>query len=109
MEGGTIETSDNTAYGAKKQGGGEPEDECEGVETSDNAAYGAKKQGGGELDDEYELADTPPEGPPGTFDVGEYEVPTPPLLSRGPLPAVPSSAGDKEKEDGVYEFIPGDK
>ena len=47
----------------------------------------------------------PPEGPPGTNDGGEYEVPTPPLLSRGPLP---SSAGDKQKEDGVYEFIPGE-
>ena len=110
VEGGTVETSDNAAYGVKKQGGGEPEDECEVVETSDNAAYGAKKQGGGEPEDEFELADSPPEGlRPDTNDAEEYEIPTPPHLHRGPLPAVPSSAGDKENEDGVYEFIPVDK
>ena len=79
------------------------------IETSDNAAYGAKKQGGGEPEVEFQMADSPPEGLPGTNDAEEYEIPTPPHLRRGPLPAVPSSAGDKEKEDGVYEFIPVEK
>ena len=125
MTGGPIETADNVAYEMMKKRGGLPGSavmmEGEPIETthnaatvmveggaSGNAAYEMTNQGGGELDDEFKLADRPPEGPPDASDGGEYEVPTPPP-TRGPLPALPPSAEEKEKEDGVYECIPGDK
>ena len=48
----------------------------------------------------------PPSGPTApTDEEGMYEIPS---VSTQPLPAIPPTGDREEKEDGVYEAIPGD-
>ena len=73
------------------------------INTSTNEAYGEVKRGEGEG---YEMVDISPSGQTADDEEGMCESTS---VSIQPLPPIPPTATNKEKdEDGVYEAIPGD-